>query len=454
MSRSHVLPSVMAFYHKDGHVPAWKQAQRFVGRKGRIGTLPEVIEARLATRPGEVPWETYFTTLTAEYHGVSRGGTRILIVAHGIGPMSTLDGILKAYSYEYKDKDRNRRGGRISQQEFFDLESGKCGDVQIVDFDAYCRRYQYPFLQTLRASEAMSDPLLKARVGARAEKYVETHCNFAREWHREQAGVDPENRYKLQGWQQYLDRRQTQHLKDGAENSDPFIVQIEGAANCWYGNPHEGFASRLENGMAFAHLISIGGLMHLNHDGNESLVCDISCHEWWNGVRFMGIRQYTRINGIHYGADAYRLLRQHWNELMKPVEDSQAYSGFFHILHIGNHWFTDCSKQGESMDNWEPQFLVKSAEKVGEPVVFQTTIGGYEGFFRYGIAEVRRIAPPEANAYSFTDEPECIYEGGEAKYHRRTVQFQRIVFDPSRRVMRLAELVNDYDTLMALVAKA
>ena len=191
----------------------------------------------------------------------------------------------------------------------------------------------------------------------------------------------------------------------------------------------------------------------MHHEGNESLVCDVGCHEWWNGVRLLGIRKNAKLDGIHQGARAYDLLRKHWKFLMKPVKEVQVHNGFCHILSVGDSWFTDYPKQGASMDNWEPEFLVESVENVGTPVLFKTTIGGYHGFFRYDIREIKRIAPLEANAYSFTDEPQCIWEGGNPKYHTRTVQFHRIVFDPSQRLIRVSELVNDYETLMALVAK-
>ena len=452
--KSSILPSVMGFYHGDGYVPAWKQATRFAGNDGRIGTLPDVIEARLATKPGDVPWESYFTTLTAEYLGFSKGGTRILIVAHGIGPMATLQGILKAYSYEYKDKERNRRGGRITDREFLDLESGKFGEVQIVDFEAYCRLYQYPFIQHLRSSQAEADPVLRARLGAKAGEYVRTHTAFAREWHCEQAGVSPENKYKLQNWEQFLGRRAQQHARDGAENSDPFIIEVGSPNNCCYTFGPEHGHRPIEEGMALAHLISIGGLCNMHHDGNESLVCDVGCHEWWNGVRLLGIRKDAKINGIHRGANADRLLRKHWKLLMKPVEGCPVYPGsLYHIIPVGDFMFTDYPKRGASMDSWEPEFLVKSVENVGIPVTFKTIIEGYHGFFRYDISEVKRIAPLEANAYSFTDEPQCVYEDGGPKYHTVTVQFHRIVIDPSQRLIRASELVNDYETLMALVAK-
>ena len=88
----------MAFFHGDGLPSAWKQAIKFAGPGGRIGTMLDVIASRTATVPGEAPWENYYTTLTGEYFGSTKQGTKIIIVAHGIGPMATLDGIQKAYS--------------------------------------------------------------------------------------------------------------------------------------------------------------------------------------------------------------------------------------------------------------------------------------------------------------------------------------------------------------------
>ena len=102
--------SAMAFYHGNGLVPAWQQASRFASDTGRIATLPDIIDARLGSEPGTPSWERYFSTTSAEYLGRSRSGNRIIIVAHGVGPMATLDGILKAYSFEFNDKTRGRRG--------------------------------------------------------------------------------------------------------------------------------------------------------------------------------------------------------------------------------------------------------------------------------------------------------------------------------------------------------
>ena len=55
-----VMPSTMAFYHEDGLIPAWKQAQRFAGTGGRIATMQDIADLRIATGPGEAPWEQHF----------------------------------------------------------------------------------------------------------------------------------------------------------------------------------------------------------------------------------------------------------------------------------------------------------------------------------------------------------------------------------------------------------
>lgn len=443
----------MVFYHQDGLPAAWKQAMKFAGKGGRLATMRDIVAARLETKPSDLPWRTYFTTLTAEYCGISKTGRRILIVAHGVGPMSTLEGVQKAYSWEYQDKDRNRRGGRITQQEFLDLETGKFGEVTIVDFDSYCLRYLYPFIQTLRSSEAMTDPVLKARFGPQAEQYVEAHTAAARMWHREQAGFDPENKYDLPNHDQFLDRRRSQHVRDGVEGSDPYIITVDDAANCCYTFDPEHGHRPIEEGYAIAHLISTGGLCHLHHEGNESLTLDVSCHEWWNEVRVVGIKAGGSIrSGLNKGPDTYNLLRKYWRDLLVPVK-KQEVVGFRALVQIGKQWFTQYPKIGERMDTGEPEFVVTSMKKVGRPVIFRTTVGGYHGFFKFGVNEVQAITPPNANAYFFVGEPQNEWHDGNPTHQTCEVQFYWIEVDNSKRMVRADKLARDYDTLMKLVAK-
>lgn len=443
----------MVFYHQDGLVAAYQQAMRFAGKGGRLATMIDIVAARLETKPGDTPWETYFTTITAEYCGISKNGNRILIVAHGIGPMSTLDGIQRAYSWEYKDKSRSHRGGRITQQEFWDLEAGKFGEVSIIDLDDYCRRYRYPFIQVLRSSEAMTDPVLKARFGPQAEQYLEIHTAAARVWHREQAGLDPENKYNLPDHDQFLDRRRSQHLRDGADDSDPYIIKVGDAANCCYTFGMEHGHRTIEEGYAITHLISTGRLCHLCHEGNESLTLDVSCHEWGDGVRVVGIKAGSSVrSGLHRGPDVHKLLQKYWLDLLMPVEQPEDI-GFRGLVQINKQWFTQYPKVGARMDTWEPEYVVTSMKKVGEPVLFRTTVGGYHGFFKFGVNEVQAIASSDANAYSFVSDPENEWHDGNPTHQTCMVQFYHIEADSTKRMMRSEQLARDYEKLMSLLAK-
>ncbi|MBI4118283.1 MAG: hypothetical protein HY455_01990 [Parcubacteria group bacterium] len=453
-----VSPGVMAFYHQDGLPAAWQQATKFAGPNGRLATMPDIIAARINSKPGDPAWETYFTTLTAEYLGISKDGSRILIVAHGIGPMSTLAGIQKAYSWEYKDKGRNRRGGRITQQEFLKLEAGNYGPVCIIDFDAYCKRYEYPFGGTLRASQALLDPVLKARHGPRHAEYIRIHVAAAREWHREQNGFDPENRFQTPqpDFDRFLNRRRAQHWIDGRRDSDPHILQVNDPANCAYTFvPFHGHRE-IEDGYALAHLITTGALCHLHHGIHESLTSDLHCHEWGNGVRLVGIKESANLeSGVHAGPEPRALVHKYWRDLLVPVfpPDAEPGVGFRALMQMGDQWFTQYLKMGERMDTYEPEYVVTSLEKVGDPVLFRTTVGGYHGFFKFGINEVQAIAPASANAYVFVSEPQNEWSGGNPTHQTCMVQFYRAEADTTKRVIKADTLAYDLDRMMALLAK-
>lgn len=450
-------PGAMAFYHPNGLVAAHQQAMKFAGKDGRLATLPDIIAARLATKPGTVAWEQHFTTMSAEYFGLSRGGNRILIVAHGVGPMATLDGILGAYSYHFKDKTRDHRGGRISQQQFLDLENGKYGEVAIVDFEAIVQRYEYPFLGTITGVQALLEPLIEARFGPRWKEYIIYHARLAREWHAQQAEVVPDNRYGLPNWNDTVRRQQAMHRSFAERPSDPFILQMGDASNCCYGyRDRDGaFVSHLEQREApFAHLLSIGGLCHLHHDrGNISLTSDVDCHEWSNGVRLCAIREGMP-SDIHPGVDnMHKLMAANNGRLMRPCAASGCALGFFALMDFGKGVFTQYPKMGEGMDTYAPEFRVTKIERIKSgPTIFRTTIGGYHGFFKYGIDEVERIAPVGANAYRLPAEVKIERDGdGNMTFHVTPIKFYKVEIDATQRMLRGDDIYNDFDLLMELL---
>lgn len=422
------VPSIdaMGFYHSQGLVPAWKQATQFAGSTGRVGTMLDAVDARLASGVNDFPWNTYFTTASAEYFGYSKGGVRILIVAHGVGPMATLDGILRAYRYEFEDKERNRRGGRIPDSLFHRLEDGLYGEVNVVEFDPILTRRTHAFDTYLRASEALQEPLVVARLGPKAEAYVHHHAALARTYHEKQYG-------------QTID--------------DPHLFQLGAPNNCFYytggfGTYPIAFGQLDKGDGALAHLLSTGRLGQVSHDGarhQPSLANDIGCHEWWNGVRLLGVRSKEAVSSVHPGIGSLpEVIREHWQRLMQPVEEAVAVRKLYTLTRGKTGvLFTQYEKQGDSLDTNEPEFLVTSTEKVGDPLVFKTAPGNTFSFC-YDVREVACHCPPGANAYHLD---------AALSPHEGLVQFYRVEVDTTKRLLRARTLENDFDLLMELTLK-
>ena len=430
------LGGSMAFYHEKGFVPAFKQATKFAGKDGRIGIMPDVIAARLAHAPfkepgmidtaNPTPWDRYYTTLTAEYFGLL-GGRPSIIVAHGIGPMSTLQGILDAYRYEFDDKSRNRRGGRISQAEFEKLARGEYGDVSIIDYEEYRNRWGDRQFRApsgyRRASDAGRDALLVARLGPQAHEYIMCHAALARKYYQKQMGLTVE---------------------------DPYIVEVDEPGNL----PYWCRCDKIEPGLAFAHLTSVGsiGIVHQGGKEHPMWACDMGIHEWWNGVRLLGVRAGST-STIVDGPDAHKLLHKHWQELFEPSELDHAPDGLHVLMQMTDKtWFTQIPKKGARADTYEPEFRVTSMEKVGELARFYTESNYPVPIFRYDIREAQAVLPKEANAYELVGDP--AKTGGADSQETCLVQGYKIEIDHTQRLVRQDALANDYDRMMQLLQVA
>ncbi|HBI16958.1 MAG TPA: hypothetical protein DDY52_02260 [Candidatus Moranbacteria bacterium] len=424
--------SAIAIYHEKGFVPAFKQAAKYAGRVGRIGTMLDWVDARLATPPYEklgmhdtskpTPWDQYYTTMSAEYVGISKSGTKILIVAHGIGPMATLDGVVEAYRYHYDDKTRRTEGGRISADEFWKLESGAYGDVEIVDLEEYVRTREHPFISTLHYVDALVDPVLKARLGSRSDEYIKQHAHYARKYH--------------------LDNHQRKIF-------DPYILQVNGPGMYWVENV------KPTDGLAYAHLLSVGaiGSVHVSQSEHRvpSWVSDINTHDWYDGTRLIGIRE-GKLVSIDKGPDPRHILRKHWQELFESSGLDRAPDGIFVIMQMPDEtWFTQVTKKGARADTHEPEFRVTSMEKVGEVARFYTESNYPVPIFRYDIREAQAVLPKEANAYELVGEP--TKTGGADSQETCLVQGYRIEIDHTQRLIRQEVLANDYEKMMKLHEK-
>lgn len=279
------------FYQRSDIGAVWREAHKFAGPDGHLATLPEVIQARIESKPGDLPWRIGVTTLSAEYVGMSKQGTLLLIVAHGVGPLTTLEGIVEAYGWACSDRDRKVQGGQISRKEFLALEEGRYGEVTLVDLS---EKGGYPFTRTLTPSAARDDQVLRARLGSQTEEYLEVQTEATREWCLGQPYLNlglsftlSEDPGKEWSFAQYV----REHvLRDGAPGSDPPILRLDGASSYCMEMFQTPQPSPLAEGRAYAHLLVIGrvGLPHLVT--GESALTELRCFYRKNPACFVGVR--------------------------------------------------------------------------------------------------------------------------------------------------------------------
>lgn len=179
----------------------------------RLATFPDIINARLSSSTDSAAWRMpYFQTMSAEYGGLSRTGIPLLVVAHGVGPMERLADAVDfiqhtSHRMRYSERaiwrsvvedarknlQRKRREGRVADDDlhyidynterlacrpqnprfrktFLDLVDGVYGDVHIIEMRTLPHWYRE--FRGLSYDEACDDPLVRVRLGPRAEEYL------------------------------------------------------------------------------------------------------------------------------------------------------------------------------------------------------------------------------------------------------------------------------------------
>lgn len=440
----------LSFCHNDGLPASWKIAKEFAGPGGRLATLPDFVELLIGSNFGEKPWSDPVTTLTAEYVGHTRHGNRILIVAHGIGPMATLDGVLAAYGWQYRDKSGNRKGGRITQKQFLDLEAGKFGEVTVIDFDSYCKSREDHFTRLLHASDAMQNPLFRARFGSRADRFVQVLLTLVRKWHQERAKDCLKKAaecgrfgYVKSHFDHVKEKEIPQHQRDGADDSDPVLIELSG-------DIYAGGLRLVETGWAFAHLVSIESLSGYYLEGEHLISTASDCQGWRDVARFIGIRANSDLRaGLSVSPSLFDLREKYWRDLLLPVEGPVTID-FRELTFFGGSWFVQTSGNEDGWIVPDPEFPVTEIYKVGEPILYLS-----EGEqFEYSSRKVRSLAPTaNANAFRITSIP--LLSKGRGLWSRTgsSIQYYHVEVDASRRLMSLGQLGHNTEVLMKLLEK-
>lgn len=387
-------------------------AERFAGPSGHLAILPDIIDARLSSDIHSSAWTQYFTTQTAEYVGYTKGGNKIIVVAHGIGPMSTTEGVIRAYNNRLKPARSGRTGteGRISQKQFSMLIDGLYGPVEIVDFDETASQYEYPFLEMAPSWVAKDDPLVKARLGVSTFEYLARHHDESESWAKGE-NITSVERFKI------------------IANND---------------NPNSPYQFLKPGEAPLAHLLSVSQLFNIN--GNR-LGFDIGCHEKGDGVRLVGVR-----SGEDFVKDIcpstfidVETVNDNLDLFLKPNEQKTGLLPFVRLTNVRDRWFTERIQHDPEHG---PQFVVTGLEKVGETIQFRTQIKGYHMFVRYDDNDIKAVAPPEANAYHFPDEWKI-----DGETHVTTVDFYKIEADTDMVIPPLNQFRDDFDTLVQIAER-
>lgn len=135
------------------------------GVSARLATLPDIIDARLASFFDSPAWKLpYITTATAVYIGTVKQSLPLVVIAHGIGPMATLEG-----AHEFS---RNSVDITLERHKMFTrLVRGDYGIVSIFNLaDVVGTLEQVQGLLTY--ADAIKHPIVQTLIGARIEEYA------------------------------------------------------------------------------------------------------------------------------------------------------------------------------------------------------------------------------------------------------------------------------------------
>lgn len=440
------LPSAMSFCNLKDFASTFRAAERYARPTGHLATMTDIILGRIANNEKSIFWNNYFTTMSAEYYGLYKGEKPTIVVAHGIGPLSTLEGIEEAYRADL-GRDERPEYGQVSQEVFDKLVEGDFGKVEIVDVEELFTYYNFilglaykngksnlPGLYdngyfTTRA--LAGDPLYLARVGNSdiALTYLHTHERVAHAYHRETKDIHgvliEDNAPVYAAKMDWSYQAPYDHYDDVKKwyIRKPAIDRLKG------------------KGFAYAHLLSVGQLIRtgLYVTRYDQLTFDIGTHGWTDGYRLLGMR-----NGSCMDVKEFRFSKVESktpkSAYVNPI--GETLPEFVSLVEVNDKLFTEAPKEGCSADTGTAVFEVATAKALGEPVHINLKS---ENMFvlRYDLDEVLAIKPDGANAYLRT--------AFDPRGQWIIVQFYEIEVNRETRLVKEEELASDLDRLMTVI---
>ena len=384
-------------------LPAYKQAKKYAGKDGKVATALDVVDAKLAADAWDPVWTNYISTTSGEFFGKSKQGNKIVVVGHGIEDILNDAEIMERSMKDLRENSKIQ----LTREQFLDFADGKYCPVQVLDHKNIVEMREFP-TSTLSLSEAIFDDLLLARLGPRAAEYLEMH-------------------EKITAKESEKDKVTQEYCILTNEHEYPYAHQCP--ENC-------------------GQLITLGQLVNSHHwhehpqRTHASIMSEVGLSDLTHAARFIAMTEKGFLSKIRKGIDGiYKNLSKNWRQLSNPVEPEKE-PGFYKLMLVDGEYFAMYEKEGARMDTGISKFHVRSVEEIPGPESFTTTIGGYHGLVKYDIEEVKSIAPKDANAYTI-ENMECIWEGGNPKFHEIYVKFYRADIDTSRMILKEDEVKED-----------
>lgn len=380
-------------------IKAYTLANGFYGKDGKVATMPDVVVAKAITDERSLLWTNYVTTTSGEFYGKSKGGIPIIVVAHGIDAILQDEEIMKRSTKNLRENPMIQ----LTPEEFQRLKNEFYGPTEVIPHSTIVKMREHP-ASVLSYDQAMAeDPLLFARLGPKAADFLTRHRQIT--------------------------------LR---ESGNSLIVT----------NDHKYSHNPRENAGG---LITISQLNDCRRgSGKSSISTDIDVSDLTHAARFIAMSGKGYLGAVNNRLESIlRDLEANWELLTTPTEGSQG-KELYVLQTRGAKNFTEYREDDDIMDSGVPQFPVRCLKRVGEPTTFTTQILGYHGFFKYHQADVRKICPEGANAYT-VGEPTVIYEGGNPVKHAVSIRFYSADVDTSRRILREEEIKGNIGLVQKLL---
>lgn len=376
-------------------------AQLFAGIDGHIATLPEIITARANAPLDSLVWNRYYTTVSSEFFAVSKGGSELVIVAHGTGPLQSIAALKLAYSPVY---GRGQNEGYITPKMFTRLENGDYGDVEIIDFAHVRRAYENEWDQFMVYEQAEQDVLLKARCGPDLVAVLD----------------------KLE---------QATYREHGGRLGEILTIENESPYGYWH--------REQRRSLAFGNLLSTSSTHNVSYSGRTFASFNVKTHGRTDSTRFVGVRHGQDLASLHHGPE---LLANQADQLLRPYDRQTVLPRLMTLKQFGTGWFSCRPKEGAALDTGWPEHPVSDLTVVDKP---GKVTAPYGPFFKYDVAAVIWEAPDEANAY-YLGEPVCTTTDGEAILEA-PVHYCHVKVDTTKMCVTKDELSGNFELQMLLL---